>query len=128
MKKQIKMVQEFHERFGHPVGEVLTELDEKRVEFRADLMAEEVREYRHAKTYIDQIDAIVDLLYFAYGTLVEMGIRDTTAEKCFQLVHDANMAKLGPDGKPIYNERGKVMKPQGWIGPEDRLRKHLFGE
>jgi predicted HAD superfamily Cof-like phosphohydrolase len=85
---------------------------------RASWMTEEIGEFLAADTVEDQADALIDLIYFALGTFVEMGL---APEKLFEIVHAANMAKLGPEGKPIYNEQGKVSKPEGWQAPEPLL-------
>lgn len=61
---------------------------------------------------------MIDLIYFALGTLVEMGIRP---EKLFEIVHEANMAKLFPDGKPHFNSEGKTIKPATWVDPEQKI-------
>lgn len=72
---------------------------------------------------VEEIDALVDLLYFTYGTFVYLGIDPT---EIFECVHQANMGKLFPDGRPRYDERtGKVLKPENWendFAPEGRIR------
>ena len=62
---------------------------------------------------------MVDLIYFALGTLTEMGVE---AGAAFAVVHAANMEKLGPDGRPILHPDGKIAKPAGWVDPGDRMR------
>lgn len=149
-QSQFEMVKEFQQAFGHPVAEVpgaLTSrnsLGEKIITadaeavlaslkivsgkgkspqfFRARLMLEELIEFMGADDLIGQVDAMLDLLYFANGTLVEMGV---DPEKPFEMVHAANMRKLWPDGKPRWNAEGKVMKPEGWVGPEEELKAHI---
>ncbi len=118
-------VKEFHQAFGHPVAQVQDKLGAERVAARAEWMQEEVREFMAAQTMLDQADAIIDLLYFAFGTLVEMGV--SCPYTLFKAVHEANMAKLWPDGKPHYRDDGKVRKPEGWEGPEPVLQKILMG-
>lgn len=72
---------------------------------------------------IGQLDALVDQLVFVNGSLVEMGI---DPEPFFKIVMDANMAKLGADGKPIIRESdGKIMKPEGWEPPEPKMLAEL---
>lgn len=61
---------------------------------------------------------MIDVIYFALGTLVEMGIEP---DELFNIVQNANMSKLFPDGKPHYNEIGKVIKPEGWEDPHKKL-------
>lgn len=66
-----------------------------------------------------QLDALIDQLVFVTGSLVEMGI---DPKVFFEIVMQANMAKLGEDGKPIIRESdGKIMKPEGWEPPEPKL-------
>ena len=81
-------------------------------------MLEELNEFRDAKNIYEQTDAMIDLIYFALGTLVEMGVRP---EQLFRIVHEANMSKLFPDGTPHYNEDGKTIKPPTWVDPEQKI-------
>ncbi|CDN45780.1 hypothetical protein KXR95_19770 [Paenibacillus humicus] len=147
MDKQYEQVRRFHAAFGAPVaeaptmasrgeGEAAAEAGRATEELagrmkaaslqgqggralaRASWMTEEIGEFLAAETVEDQADALIDLMYFALGTFVEMGVEP---ERLFEIVHAANMAKLGPDGKPIYNEQGKVAKPAGWQAPEPLL-------
>lgn len=127
MNKSQKQVREFHKAFNHPIADKPTLLSFKRKNFRYDLMKEELDEFMGAigcppNVLIDEIDALIDLLYFTYGTLVEMGI---DAEEMFDIVQECNMNKLGPDGKPIYRDDGKVLKPDGWVGPEEKIKNLL---
>src|SRR5262245_1573782 len=97
-------VKEFNARFGHPVREEPTLLNGERAAARGAWMNEEVAEFLAARTIADQADAMIDLIYFALGTLVEMGVRP---KRLFDIVHGANMQKLWPDGAPRYREDGK---------------------
>lgn len=185
------MVKEFHIAFGHkaPDEPVALTLAERRVRF--GFMVEEIAEFYEANTAVEQVDALVDLSYFAIGTVVnigsnsaavrniqytrvsefttiwhhssrhelatnllgrvsefllrdswraqgacvvvmtnfvsvQMGSRGYDMVPLFQIVHEANMAKLWPDGKPRWRESdGKVLKPVGWVGPEDRLAEEI---
>lgn len=85
-------------------------------------MQEEVEEFLEAEDVVDQADAMIDLIYFALGTLVEMGVKP---EPLFRIVHEANMKKLWPDGKPHYNEDGKTVKPPGWTDPYPALQAEI---
>jgi len=115
-------VKEFHARFGHPVRETPALLTPERAAARASWMQEEVAEFLAARSVPDQADAMIDLIYFAIGTLVEMGVRP---EKLFDIVHAANMTKLWPDGKPRFRDDGKTVKPPSWIDPHDALRAEI---
>jgi predicted HAD superfamily Cof-like phosphohydrolase len=115
-------VKEFHHRFGHPVREAPTLLTAERAAARAAWMNEEVAEFLAAHTITDQADAMIDLIYFALGTLVEMGVRP---EKLFEIVHAANMTKLWPDGAPRFRDDGKTVKPPTWVDPTDALCEEI---
>jgi len=119
-----QQVREFHEAFGHPVGKRISKLTPDRVAARTEWLREEVEELHEATNVKDQLDACLDIIYFAAGTLVEMGIKDP--QKYFDIIQGCNMAKLGPDGKPIYRESdGKIVKPEGWVGPDKLLEEEL---
>jgi len=116
MGSKTEDVQEFHELFGIPIGTTdLQELD--RADMRFSLITEEVEELEVAMEDEDAeeiLDALVDICYVAMGFAVEMGY---DFDEAWDRVHAANMAKLGPDGKPIYREDGKVLKPDYWEPP-----------
>jgi predicted HAD superfamily Cof-like phosphohydrolase len=115
-------VKEFHDRFGHPVRDTPTLLTAERAAARASWMQEEVAEFLAARTVAEQADAMIDLIYFAVGTMVEMGVRP---EPLFGIVHGANMQKLWPDGKPRFREDGKTVKPPTWVDPDDAIREEI---
>lgn len=77
-------------------------------------------------TLVDQVDALIDLLYFTYGSFSLLGVDPT---ELFAIVHEANMGKLFPDGKPRYHEvTHKVLKPDDWeekYAPEPKLKAEL---
>ena len=115
-------VKDFHACFGHPVREAPTLLTAERAAARASWMQEEVAEFLAARTVSEQADAMIDLIYFAVGTMVEMGVRP---EPLFEIVHRANMTKLWPDGKPRFREDGKTVKPPTWVDPDDAIREEI---
>ena len=83
-------------------------------------MNEEVAEFLVAEDIYEQADAMIDLMYFALGTQVEMGLEP---DELFEIVQQANMAKLWPDCKPHYNPKdGKVIKPDTWEDPAPKIR------
>lgn len=126
-----KLVADFHEAFNHPIrNEVFTEVDFDTEIFalRKKLINEEHREMEEAieaRDVIGFIDALQDLKYVIYGAELALGI---SAEEHFAEVHEANMRKLGADGKPIYREDGKVMKPEGWTGPDHQAVLDNIGQ
>jgi predicted HAD superfamily Cof-like phosphohydrolase len=110
-------VKEFQTAFKLPVGDRphLPKNEDER-QLRIKLLEEEFNEYLAAEVRDDLVevaDALADIIYIACGTAVSYGI---PLDKVFAEVHRSNMAKL-VDGKPIYREDGKVMKPQGWQPP-----------
>ena len=91
--------------------------DEKTMQLRYDLIKEELSELEQAmktKDLKEVADALTDILYVTYGAGCAYGI---DLDKCFKEVQKANMSKLGTDGKPIYNEKGKVMKGPNYLKP-----------
>ena len=91
--------------------------DEDTMQLRYDLIKEELNELEQAmkaKDLKEVADALTDILYVTYGAGYAYGI---DLDKCFKEVQRANMSKLGKDGKPIYNEKGKVMKGPNYSEP-----------
>ena len=120
MDKEFEKVKEFHKAFECPVSETPVMLALDRAKMRAGFMREEIEEFEEAVNIYEQADAMIDLIYFALGTLVEMGVKP---DKLFDIVHDANMSKLWSDGKVHRREiDGKVIKPPEWEDPEPKLR------
>jgi predicted HAD superfamily Cof-like phosphohydrolase len=115
-------VAEFHRSFGHPVRDRPAFLPSPRSDARVAWMREEIDEFVESTDVVDQADAMIDLIYFAVGTLVEMGVRPGPL---FDIVHGANMAKLWPDGAPRRREDGKTIKPPAWRDPAEALRAEI---
>lgn len=93
---------------------------------RASWMLEELVEFMDSSDLEGQVDALTDLIYFAIGTFTLMGVKP---EPFFNIVHEANMGKLHEDGKPRFNDQGKIIKPADWesqYAPEPKIRKELF--
>ena len=110
-------VKTFMETFGQIVKTKPQIPDEKTMQLRYDLIKEELDELEQAmkdKNLKEVADALTDILYVTYGAGFAYGIN---LDKCFQEVQRANMSKLGADGKPIYNEKGKVMKGPNYSEP-----------
>jgi predicted HAD superfamily Cof-like phosphohydrolase len=115
-------VRKFHETFKHPVSEKPTMIDLQRLRQRNKWVIEELEESEIAEDVIGQADAMIDAIYFLLGTLVEMGVKP---QAVFEIVQEANMSKVFPDGKPHFNEVGKVIKPQGWVAPEPKIEAEI---
>ena len=115
-------VQDFHLAFGHPAAATPTKQSVDRVTKRASWLRSEVDELEEAKTVVDQADAYMDIIYFAIGGMVELGVYP---QQLWDIVHKANMAKLGPNGKPLFHPDGKTRKPDGWVAPEPLLMAEI---
>jgi len=115
-------VAEFHRSFGHPVKDRPAFLPSPRSDARVAWMREEIDEFVESTDVVDQADAMIDLIYFALGTLVEMGVRPGPL---FNIVHGANMAKLWPGGEARVREDGKTIKPPTWRDPAEALRAEI---
>ena len=110
-------VKTFMETFGQMVRTKPQFPNEQTMQLRYDLIKEELNELEHAmktKNLKEVADALTDILYVTYGAGYAYGI---DLDKCFKEVQRANMSKLGTDGKPIYNEKGKVMKGPNYSEP-----------
>ena len=108
--------QEVKEKAGFPKDEI--------VSLRYELIEEELNEFKEAvkkKDLKEAADALTDILYVTYGAGHAFGIN---LDKCFEEVQKSNMSKLGDDGKPIYDEKGKVMKGPKYFKPD--LEKFLY--
>ena len=111
-------VKQFMQTFGQEVKTKPSFSDEKTNQLRLDLITEELEELKNAmktKDLLEVSDALTDILYVTYGAGHAFGI---DLDKCFDEVQNSNMSKLGSDGKPIYNESGKVMKGPDYFKPD----------
>ena len=110
-------VKTFMKTFGQIVRTKPQFPDDKTTQLRFNLIKEELNELElaiKAKDLKEIADALTDILYVTYGAGYAYGIN---LDKCFKEVQRANMSKLGRDGKPIYNEKGKVMKGPNYSKP-----------
>ena len=111
-------VKKFMETFGQDVKTKADFPSEKIIKLRYDLIKEELDEFDKAikeKNLKDIADSLTDILYVTYGAGHAFGI---DLDKCFEEVQRSNMSKLGSDGKPIYNNNGKVMKWPNYFEPD----------
>jgi len=114
----------FMSTFGQEVKKKSELSSEKINSLRLSLIQEELDELIKAMKENDTLevaDALTDILYVTYGAGHAFGIN---LDKCFDEVQKSNMSKLGKDGKPIYNEHGKVMKGPDYFKPD--LSKFLI--
>ena len=110
-------VKTFMETFGQEVKTKPSFSTDKINCLRYDLIKEELEELKEAmenRDLLEVADALTDILYVTYGAGHAFGI---DLDKCFEEVQNSNMSKLGKDGKPIYNESGKVMKGPNYFKP-----------
>ena len=111
-------VKTFMQTFGQEVKTKPSFSSDKINSLRYDLIKEELEELKEAmenKDLLEVADALTDILYVTYGAGHAFGI---DLDKCFEEVQSSNMSKLGEDGKPIYNESGKVMKGPKYFKPD----------
>ena len=110
-------VRKFMETFGQEIKEKAAFPNTKITTLRYDLIKEELDEFSVAldkKSLKEVADSLTDILYVTYGAGHAFGIN---LDKCFQEVQSSNMSKLGEDGKPIYDDKGKVMKGPNYFKP-----------
>jgi len=108
----------FMKTFGQEVKTTPSLSSEKINNLRISLINEELEEFKEAIKNNDLkevVDALTDILYVTYGAGHAFGIN---LDKCFNEVQRSNMSKLGEDGKPIYNNAGKVMKGPKYFKPD----------
>jgi predicted HAD superfamily Cof-like phosphohydrolase len=107
----------FMKTFGQEVKNKPSFSTEKINKLRLDLIKEELDELKEAmdnKDLLEVADALTDILYVTYGAGHAFGIN---LDKCFEEVQNSNMSKLDENGKPIYNDAGKVMKGPSYFKP-----------
>lgn len=110
-------VKAFMDAYGQDVKEKAEFPENKIVQLRIDLIEEELNELKEAiknKDIVEVADALTDILYVTYGAGHSFGVN---LDECFDEVQRSNMSKLGEDGKPIYNDSGKVMKGPNYFAP-----------
>ncbi len=108
----------FMKTFGQDIKTSASFSSKKITELRVSLIEEELKELKDAiesKNLIEVADALTDILYVTYGAGHAFGIN---LDACFNEVQKSNMSKLGIDGKPIFNEKGKVMKGPNYFIPD----------
>ena len=113
----------FMKTFGQEVKEKSSLGSDKINKLRLDLIEEELGELKEAiknNDLLEVADALTDILYVTYGAGHAFGIN---LDKCFEEVQNSNMSKLDADGKPIYNDAGKVMKGPKYFKPD--LKKFI---
>ena len=131
MNKDIANVLEFHKVNGAFIGN--RDTYEKRLRYdvallRLRLITEELSELEQAmgkEDIVEIADALGDILYVVYGTVIAFGLHEKMQE-IFNEIHDSNMSKMGADGKPVTDGSGKVIKGPNYFKPQ--IREILFPE
>ena len=111
-------VKKFMTTFGQEVKTNPSFASEKINLLRYELIKEELDEFKLAlenNNLLEVADALTDILYVTYGAGHAFGI---DLDKCFDEVQNSNMSKLDKNGKPIYNDMGKVMKGENYFKPD----------
>ena len=111
-------VKNFMQTFGQEVKSRPSFSSDKINDLRYNLIKEELDEFKQAldnKDLLEVADALTDILYVTYGAGHAFGI---DLDACFQEIQNSNMSKLGKDGKPIFNDHGKVMKGPNYFKPD----------
>jgi predicted HAD superfamily Cof-like phosphohydrolase len=119
-------VKAFMNTYGQDVKEKASFPEDSIVQLRVDLIEEELNELKEAiknNDIVEVADALTDILYVTYGAGHSFGV---DLDKCFDEVQRSNMSKLGEDGKPIYNDSGKVMKGPNYSAPD--LKKIIVSD
>jgi len=122
--KKFNKVGNFMKNFGQEVKNKPSFSTDKINKLRLDLIKEELDELKEAmnnKDLLEVADALTDILYVTYGTGHAFGIN---LDQCFEEVQNSNMSKLDENGKPIYNNAGKVMKGPNYFKPN--LSKFVY--
>jgi predicted HAD superfamily Cof-like phosphohydrolase len=113
------MVREFHEKFSCLINTTPTaNVDPELLTARGEFMQEELKEFQDAADQNDlteMVDALADIIYFAYGTAINLGV---DLEPVFEEVHRSNMTKIWPDRTVRRREDGKVIKPPTYTKPD----------
>ena len=118
-KSTLDAVQEFHEAFDLPVKDHMDISDPKTNLLRINLLAEELDELKEALDagdMVEVLDALTDLQYVLDGAYLSFGLQHVK-QAAFDEVHRSNMSKLGADGRPVKDERGKVLKGPAYSPP-----------
>lgn len=116
-----EMVMEWHRAFNVPVGGRPGLLENDREHLRVRLITEEYKELLDAvaeKNFIEQLDALGDLVYVCYGMAIELG---ANLDKIIEEIHRSNLSKLDENSDPIFREDGKVLKGP-WYSPPNIIK------
>lgn len=122
MNESYQKVYEMHKLSETPYNDFPTILTQDRVVKRAGWIESEKIELLEARSISEQVDAFIDIMYFCFGGLVEMGVKP---ESIFNIVHKSNLAKVWPDGKIHKDENSKWIKPPSWVSPDAEIESEI---
>lgn len=117
-KSASESVAEFHRAYGHPIADEVNVPEKELRKLRERLIEEEYYEVLSASLSEDPVELakeLADLIYVIHGAALVWGI---SLDEVFEAVHNSNMSKLGPDGKPVLREDGKVLKGPDYREPD----------
>jgi len=131
MQKQIEQLEKFHNTFGHKINDTPTIPEKDWRKLRHRLLKEEIKELNEAEENGDLVeiaDALTDLLYITYGTVLSYGFGDII-EKCFDEVHQSNMSKTDENGNAIFRDDNKILKSDSFEPPQlEKIVKQTLSE
>lgn len=119
MENQLKQVKKFRDVFNLGVNTTPTLLTDKEHNLHYNLLLEELNEYKEAvknNDIVEVADALGDILYLAFGAVLEHGMQ-YKIEEVFNEIHESNMSKLDENGEPILREDGKIQKGPNYFKP-----------
>lgn len=116
-------VQKFQTAVGHPDGQYVQMLAGNELKRRVDWTADEVREFAESTDIVNQARELGDIIWFAIGSLVCMGIKPSYV---LGPIIRANLSKVDDEGHVQYRPSdGKVMKPEGWKSPREGIKHNI---
>lgn len=130
MSDFIDAVVEFNQQILKIEQRAVACMPEHETEITLKCLIEELDEWTTASTHGDviaQIDALVDLVYFAFGAMYKIGLTPQQIKDCCMAVHEANMSKKRGVNAKRATGAADAIKPEGWVPPEARISKVLFG-
>jgi len=111
-------IQEFRRAFGFPVPDEATPLEITEKQYQCRMITDEVVELSEATNLIDQLGEALDIVWLAKSAIAGIGFSEHQYKMAMEILAQANMAKIWPDGKAHFSESGKILKPDGWQKPD----------
>ena len=125
----LNRVYEFNEKVVGVEPRALKTLAPSEHKWLVKCLREEATEFECSHNTVDMVDALLDSVIFSLGGLYRLGLTKEQAYKCFDAIMDANFEKkAGQKPGRVVGEVKDAVKPEGWVGPEDRISKVLYGK